>query len=106
MSARKVWTEADIRALGVRTDGVTAVQLVYGVGRTRAYEILRSGVTDFRVIKVPGSNRYVVPTSEILRLLFGDAGVDPLGATSDSNNHSKLRLLSAADADPPGARAS
>jgi len=73
MTARKVWTEADIRALGVRCDGVTAVQIVYGVGRTRAYEILRAGEVDFRVIRVPGSNRYVVPTADVLRLLFGDS---------------------------------
>jgi len=72
-SAGGVWTEADIHALGVRTDGMTACRIVYGVGRTRAYEILRSGEADFRVIKVPGSNRYVVPTSEILRLLFSAA---------------------------------
>lgn len=71
MSARKVWTEADIRALGVRCDGVTAVRIVYGVGRTRAYEILRAGDVDFRVIRVPGSNRYVVPTADVIRLLFG-----------------------------------
>lgn len=73
MTAKKVWTAAQIHALGVRTDGVTACSIVYGVGRTRAYELLRSGDVDFRVIRVPGSNRFVVPTSEILRLLFGGA---------------------------------
>ena len=29
----------DIRALGVRMDGVTACEIVYGVGRTTAYEL-------------------------------------------------------------------
>lgn len=77
MTARQVWTAAQIRALGVRTDGVTACRIVYGVGRTRAYEILRSEKTGFRVIKVPGSNRYVVPTSEILRILFDDSAAQP-----------------------------
>lgn len=69
MTARRVWTAADVIALGVRCDGLTAVQIVYGVGRTRGYEILRSGEAGFRVIKVPGSNRYVVPTVEVLRAL-------------------------------------
>ena len=30
MTARKVWTEAKIRELGVRIDGVTAVEIVTG----------------------------------------------------------------------------
>jgi hypothetical protein len=68
MSAR-VWTDAEIRALGVRTDGVTACEIVYGVGRTKAYELLRSGNVDFKVIQVPGTRRFVVPTSQILALL-------------------------------------
>jgi hypothetical protein len=71
MSAR-IWTADEIRALGVRADGVTAVQLVFGCGRTRAYELLRSGEDlGFKVIKVPGARRarYVVPVSEILRVL-------------------------------------
>lgn len=63
------WTAEAIRALGVRTDGVTACAIAYGVGRTKAYELLRSGQVDFRVIRVPGTNRFVVPTSELLRLL-------------------------------------
>ena len=100
MTARKVWTEADVVALGVRCDGLTAVQIVYGVGRTRAYEILRSGVTDFRVIRVPNSNRYVVPTSEIVRLLFGDARL----ASGDASASDRMRH-NVADAGPPGARA-
>jgi hypothetical protein len=72
----QVWTEQQIRALGARTDGVTACRIVYGVGRTKAYELLRSGQVDFKIIKVPGSNRYVVPVSAILRLL-SDSANDP-----------------------------
>lgn len=73
MTAR-TWTTGEIRALGVRTDGVTACKIVYGVGRTKAYELLRSGQADFKVIKVPGTktNRYVVPVSELLRVLSLD----------------------------------
>lgn len=66
----KTWTETEIRAFGVRVDGVTACKIVYGCGRTKAYELLRSGQVDFKLIKVPGTtNRYVVPVSSILRLL-------------------------------------
>lgn len=67
-----VWTAADIRALGVRVDGVTACRVAYGVGRTKAYELLRSGAVDFKVIRVPGTNRYVVPTSSLIKLLAID----------------------------------
>lgn len=72
MSAR-VWTEAEVRALGVRVDGVTACRIAYSVGRTKAYELLRSGEVDFKVIRVPGTNRYVVPVSDLIRLLGLDA---------------------------------
>lgn len=68
MSAR-VWTEAEIRALGVRVDGVTACRIAYSVGRSKAYSLLKSGEVDFKVIRVPGTNRYVVPVSELIRLL-------------------------------------
>ena len=72
-AAPAVWTADQIRSLGVRVDGVTACRIVYGVGRTKSYELLRSGQVDFKLIKVPGSNRYVVPVSSILRLLADDA---------------------------------
>lgn len=74
MSRRKIWTEADIRALGARTDGVTACSIVYNTGRTKSYQLLqRPEDLDFRVIKVPGSSRYVVPVADIIKLMFGDA---------------------------------
>lgn len=70
-----VWTPAALRGLGVRTDGVTACKIVYGVGRTKAYELLRSGQVDFKVIRVPGAkNQYVVPVSELIRVLGLDEG--------------------------------
>lgn len=68
----QVWTLEAIRALGVRTDGVTACKIAYGVGRTKAYELLRSPEDiGFTVIQVPGTkrNRYVVPVNELVRLL-------------------------------------
>lgn len=71
MSADIVWTAEKIRALGARVNGVTAVRIVYGVGETKAREMLRAGEVGFKVIKVPGAQRarYVVPVSAILRAL-------------------------------------
>lgn len=68
---RAVWTAEQIRSLGVRIDGVTACRIVYGLGRTKAYECLRSGEDlGFRVIRTPGRRTsYVVPVSELLRVL-------------------------------------
>lgn len=65
---RKTWSEAEVRDLGVRTDGVTACNIVYGVQRTVAHRMLRNGeCTDFRVLRV--GRRYVVPVVDILRAL-------------------------------------
>ena len=63
----RVWTEADIRALGVRTDLVTACSIVYGCGATKAYELVARDEIDFPVRKV--GNRYVVPVAPLLELL-------------------------------------
>lgn len=73
MSRAKTWTEAEILALGVRVDGVTAMQILYGVGRTKAYQLLRGGDAGVKVIRIPGTNRTVVPTSAILRALADHA---------------------------------
>jgi hypothetical protein len=62
-----VWTEERIRALGVRTEGVIACEIIYGDRRTKAYERLRAGDVDFPVIK--RGRRYIVPTAAILGLL-------------------------------------
>jgi len=70
-ASRQVWTEADIRALGVRMDGVLACKIVYDVERTRAYELLAAGDVDFRVLR--RGRRYIVPTIDVLRLL----GLEP-----------------------------
>jgi len=70
------WTADEIRALGVRVDGVTACEIVYNVGRTRAYELLGAGEVDFPVIH--RGRRYVVPTSALVALL--GLGEDDQGA--------------------------
>lgn len=78
MPARqRTWTEGDIRALGVRTDGLTACSIVYGVQRTKAQQMLRQGECEFRVLRV--GKRYVVPVVDILRLL-GLEGAQDSGA--------------------------
>lgn len=61
------FTAEEIRALGVRMHAVTACQIVYDVGRTRAYEMLRDGDHDLPVLR--SGRKYVVPTSAVLRLL-------------------------------------
>lgn len=64
------WTVDEIKAFGTRIDGVTACKIVYGVGRTKAYEMLRLEQCDFKVTKVPGSRgRYVVSVKAVLEAL-------------------------------------
>lgn len=74
-TARKIWTHAEILALGVRIDGVTAVEIVTGYGRSRAYELLQTpDVLPFRVLRI--GRRFVVPTADVLAAL-GLAGELP-----------------------------
>ena len=65
---RAHWTEQRLRSQGVRMDSVDAVQAVFGCGRTRAYEVLRSEDNlGFRVLRI--GRRYVTPTADVLALL-------------------------------------
>lgn len=66
MSAR-VWTEAEIRALGVRTDLVTACSIMYDDRRTKAYERGRTGDVDFPLLR--RGRKYIVPVAALLELL-------------------------------------
>jgi hypothetical protein len=65
--AQKTWTAQDVRALGVRTDLVTACQIVLGCGKNRAYEMYRDGTLPFTAIKV--GRRVVVPVAPLIKLL-------------------------------------
>jgi hypothetical protein len=84
----RTWTEADVRALGVRCDLVTACAVVYGCGRTKAYELLHTNELDFPVLKAGA--RYVVAVAHLLRLLglsaeettTGPAAMGPVDAMS------------------------
>lgn len=69
----KMWTADEVRALGVRVDGVVACEIAYGAGKTKAYELLSSGAVDFPVVRV--GRRYIAPTAGLLRFL-GLAAID------------------------------
>ena len=83
---RRVWSEDEVRALGVSTDLVTA-GAVLGIGRTTAHALARAGRFPVPVLRV--GRRYRVPVAPILQLLgLPAAGVAPGAAdakeTSDS----------------------
>ncbi len=62
----RTWTAEEVRALGVRTDLVTAGS-VLGIGRTSAHELARRGVFPVKVLRL--GTRYVVPVAPLLELL-------------------------------------
>lgn len=75
----KVWTAADVLALGVRTTVETAGD-IFGLSRTQAYEAVnheRFPVPTFRV-----GRRVVVPVAPILRVLGLDSEA-PQAVTAD-----------------------
>lgn len=63
----RTWTPAEVRALGVRTDLVTACAVAYGVSRTKAYELHRRNELDFPAVRV--GNRVVVPVAALCQFL-------------------------------------
>jgi hypothetical protein len=65
-STKRVWTIESIRDLGATTDVQTAGAIL-GIGRTKAYEMVRDG--DFPVPVIRIGRRIVVPTPTILTLL-------------------------------------
>ena len=71
---RGAWSAEQIRALGTRTDLVTAGQIL-GIGRSKSYQLAQAGKFPVPVIRY--GHRYVVPTGPILALL----GIDPQPAT-------------------------
>lgn len=65
--ARRVWTPAEVIALGVRTDVPTAGEILAGLCRDEAYRSVKRG--DFPVPVVKVGRRLVVPVAPILELL-------------------------------------
>ena len=65
-SDRAVWSEEQVRALGVSTDLTTAAAIL-GIGRTTAHTLVHAGQFPVPVIRV--GHRYLVPVAPILQLL-------------------------------------
>lgn len=61
------WTAEKVRALGVRTDLVTACSIALGCGKNKAWELFHSGELPFPALRV--GRRVVVPTAPLLALL-------------------------------------
>ncbi len=70
----RVWTEADVRALGVTTDLVTAGS-VLGLSRNTAYGLNAEGRFPTRVLTL--GSQYRVPVSDLLSLLGLDGEAAP-----------------------------
>jgi len=71
---RQVWSEEQVRALGVATDLVTA-GAVLGIGRTTAHALARTDRFPVPVIRV--GRRYRVPVAPLLRLLALPGTTEP-----------------------------
>lgn len=71
--ARRAWTAEEVRALGTRTDLVTACQIVYGVGKNRAWQLYHAGELPFPALRC--GRRVVVPVAPLL-VLLGLDGAD------------------------------
>lgn len=60
------WTEESIKALGVRTDLRTALEIC-GIGRTAGYQLAAKGELPFPVLRI--GKQYVVPVRGLLEAL-------------------------------------
>lgn len=74
----EVWTLERIRALGAVTDIATAGG-IFGLSRSRAYELARAGTLPVPVIKV--GSRYRVSVTAILTVLAATDSTGPPPAT-------------------------
>ena len=66
---RRVWTVKAVRQLGMTTDVETAAAII-GIGRTLAYDLVRTDEFPVRLIRL--GRRVVVPVSDLLKLLGAD----------------------------------
>jgi hypothetical protein len=64
-----IWTPEAVRSLGLTTDIETAGAIL-GIGRTKAYELAKTG--DFPIPLLRAGRRYLVPVPALLRLLGAD----------------------------------
>ncbi len=74
----KTWTADEIRALGVRTDLVTACSIAYGIGKSAAWDRYHRGQLDFPAIR--SGRGVVVPVAAVLKLMM----VEPWSRTLES----------------------
>ena len=64
--AHTIWTVERVRQLGMTTDVETAAAVI-GIGRTLAYELVRTDKFPVRLLRL--GRRVVVPVPDLLRLL-------------------------------------
>src|SRR5262249_55873532 len=67
--ASRVWTVKAVRQLGMTTDVETAAAII-GIGRTLAYDLVRTDQFPVRLIRL--GRRVVVPVPDLLKLLGAD----------------------------------
>lgn len=90
----KVWTRAEVEALGVRTTVEVAGSILGGLSRTQAYLAVRNG--RFPVPVIPVGRRLMVPVQPILELL----GVEARTATAGERAAESARIRQATHGDP------
>lgn len=74
--ATTVWTSDAVRRLGLTTDVATAGAIL-GIGRTKAYELAKTG--QFPVPLLRAGRRYLVPVPVLLRLLGAESEGGAIG---------------------------
>lgn len=94
VSRQRIWTVDDVRGLGVRTDLETAAS-VFGLGRTTAYELARTGQFPCKLIRV--GHKYVVPVGPMLVAL----GIDPPTPTQPGAAGGEVDCDGTGRTDPP-----
>ncbi len=65
-SGARVWTEQEIRGLGMTTD-VEVAGAILGIGRTKAYEMAKNGEFPVKILRIGRCYRVSVPA--LLKLL-------------------------------------
>jgi hypothetical protein len=92
---RRKWTEAQVRALGVRCSVPQAGEILGGLSATQSYLLAQRGDFPVPILKV--GRRLIVPTAPILELLgLSDHGADraqsaPLQPVDDPDDDAALR---------------
>jgi hypothetical protein len=89
------WTVDAVRALGTTTS-IEIAGAILGIGRTKAYELARTG--DFPVALIRAGRRYVVPVPALLALLGAPADARH---DSEATRQDDARPTPLLPADPP-----